>query len=126
MLQVVFTAACAVAAAVVLKLDSKDGELISVKGVPLYLWFTVAAIIFPLLAFSRLIVNVFVLVLELSLAMFENVHYVLMGLSRSLRYAPCSSRCCLLDVSDIGVAVWFTSWPWRSVVQCRCGKRQWP
>jgi heme/copper-type cytochrome/quinol oxidase subunit 1 len=76
-----------IAAVIVWKLDSRDRKLIYFEHVPLFSWLLVAAVIFPLLALSTLAVDIFVLLLELSLSMFDNVHYVLMGLSKALRCA---------------------------------------
>lgn len=94
--QVIFTLVCSAAALVVWKVDGRDGRFSLKFHVPLFSWLLVAAVICPLLALCKFAVDLFMMLLEMaSLTLFENVHYVLMGLSRSLRCAPpVASRTC--------------------------------
>jgi hypothetical protein len=62
-------------------------QLTTLWSVPLFSWLLVATAIWPALILSSLAVNLFVLLIETSLIMFENIHYMLMGLSRALRCA---------------------------------------
>jgi hypothetical protein len=67
-------------------LDSLTSHtIIPIFGVPLFSWLLVATAVWPALGIASLAVNVFVVVIESSLKSFENIHYMLMGLSRALR-----------------------------------------
>lgn len=87
-MQLAFTATTAVAAIVIAYIDTHRSKHTMVKSVPLLTWLLVATAVWPALVAAGAAVDVSVRVVERLLCTLENIHYMLMGLSRALKCAP--------------------------------------
>jgi hypothetical protein len=104
-MQVIFTLAFLIIAAAVFASDKLSRTYDEIYHIPVVCWALLLAAIFPVKRISARVVDSVVWLAEICFQDYDNVHYVLMGMSAALR---CYSHTPILISVDAILPAWFS------------------